>query len=36
MEGASSDQLDEKRRQMVGEVYRMAAYAFGNRPLILI
>jgi len=31
-EGANADQLDEKRRQMVGEVYRMAAYSFGEPP----
>lgn len=31
-DGASADQLAEKRRQMVGEVYRMAAYSFGEPP----
>lgn len=31
-DGAGADQLDEKRRQMVGEVYRMAAYSFGEPP----
>ncbi|MTV81414.1 C1 family peptidase [Secundilactobacillus folii] len=31
-DGASADALNEKRHELVGEVYRMAAYSFGEPP----